>query len=365
MAYESQLKADRAQWHRRLAAAIQDHAPASVEDNAALIAEHLHAAGELHAAYGWHMREAASSTNRDVAAARISWEQARRIADSLPADDPGQLSMRIAPRSMLCATDYQGRAVRERRSRFEELRELCTAAGDKVSLAIGMSGLLIELQYTGRSREGSRLASEQMVLLESIGDPTLTMGLAFVVFNVWADDGAFGEILRWTQTVIDLANGDPVKGAGFGFGSPLAIALAWRGIARWWLGRPEWRQDLDDAVAMARNSDPATFAVVVAWIYNLAMDYGVLRVDDSTVRVIEEAVQAAGSSHEIALSLAEYTLGIALLSREAAADRRRGLDLMVQIRDLCARVRPSWCRSPSCGSPGSGPGAVTPMLPLW
>ena len=78
VAYESQLKSDRAQWHRRLAAAIQERAPGSVEENAALIAEHLEAADELHAAYGWHMRAGAWSTNRDLAAARISWERARQ-----------------------------------------------------------------------------------------------------------------------------------------------------------------------------------------------------------------------------------------------------------------------------------------------
>ena len=267
VAYESQLKSDRAQWHRRLATAIQERAPEAVDENAALIAEHLQAAGELHAAYGWHMRAATWSTNRDIAAARLSWERARKIADQLPDDDPDQLSMRIAPRTMLCATDFQARAIQESRGRFAELRELCSAAGDKVSLAIGMSGLATELVYAGRSREGSRLASEQMALLESIGDPTLTMGLAFVAFTNWLDAGEFGEVLRWSQTVIDLAAGDPAKGAGFGIGSPLAIALTIRGIARWWLGRPGWRQDLHDAVAMARHSDPATFAVVVAWTY--------------------------------------------------------------------------------------------------
>ena len=41
VAYESQLKSDRAQWHRRLAAAIQESEPGSAEENAALIAEHL------------------------------------------------------------------------------------------------------------------------------------------------------------------------------------------------------------------------------------------------------------------------------------------------------------------------------------
>ena len=176
VAYESQLKSDRAQWHRRLAAAIQEYAPGSVEEKAALIAEHLEAAGERQAAYGWHMRAAAWSTNRDIYAARLSWERAQRIADALPADDPGQLSMRIAPRTMLCATVAVGSAVEGSQDRFTELRNLCSAAGDKVSLAIGMTGLATELIYAGRSREGSRLASEQMALLESIGDPTLIMG---------------------------------------------------------------------------------------------------------------------------------------------------------------------------------------------
>ena len=151
VAYESQLKSDRAEWHRRLAAAIQESDPESVEENAALIAEHLQAAGELHAAYGWHMRAAAWSTDRDVGAARVSWERARKIADALPAEDPGQLSMRIAPRTMLCATDWQARAIHESRGRFEELRELSNAAGDKVSLAIAMTGLATELLYAGRA----------------------------------------------------------------------------------------------------------------------------------------------------------------------------------------------------------------------
>ena len=244
VAYESQLKSDRAQVHRRLAAAIQEREPGSADENAALIAEHLHTAGELRAAYSWHMRAGAWSANRDLAAARVSWERALHIADAMSDDDPDQLSMRIAPRTMLCATDWQAREVQESRSRFAELRDLCAAAGDKASLAIAMTGLATELLYAGRATEGARLASEQMALLESIGDPTPTMALAAIAFCNWLGVGEFGEVLRWSQTVVDLAAGDPAKGAGFGVGSPLAIALAWRGTARWWLGRPGWRQDL-------------------------------------------------------------------------------------------------------------------------
>ncbi|WP_239651123.1 adenylate/guanylate cyclase domain-containing protein [Mycobacterium sp. UM_Kg27] len=338
--YESQLKSDRARWHRKLAAAIQERAPGSMDDNAALIAEHLQAAGELREAYAWHMRAGAWSTNRDLVAARGSWERARRIADALPTADPEHLSMRIAPRTMLCATDWQAREVQESRSRFEELQELCGTAGDRVSLAIGMTALATELLYAGRSREGAQLASQQMALFESIGDRSPTMGLAFMAFVNWLCVGEFDEILRWSQTIVDLAEGDPAKGANFGVGSPLAIALAWRGSARWWLGRAGWREDLRDAVAMALRSNAETLGSTVAWTYGFALQYGVLRPSAAAERACEEAVQSAQqASSDRALGLAGYALAVVLLNRDNVADRHRGLELMMQTRDIWLRKR--------------------------
>lgn len=333
VAYESQLKSDRAHWHRQLAAAIEERAPAMAEDNAALIAGHLEAAGDMHAAYSWHMRAAASLTNRDLDAARLSWERARCIADALPADDPNHLAMCIAPRTMLCVTDWH--PLRESPDSFAELRALCEAAGDNESLAVAMTGPATVLLYTGRSREGSQVSSEQMVLLDSLGDPAPLMGLAFIAFANWCDSGEAGQILRWSQTVIDLADGDSTKGGDFGLDSPLAVALAWRGYARWWLGRSGWRHDIEDALAIARSScSPTTLSAVVAWTYGLAIQYGVLRCDNNALRTAEASVHAAaGSSNDVALRLAEYTLGVALLNRDAPADRGCGLSLMAPLRD--------------------------------
>ena len=340
VAYESQLRSDRAQWHRRLAAALQERAAGSLEENAALIAGHLEAAGELRAAYGWHMRAGSWLTNRDLPAARVSWEHARRLADALPADEPDQLPMRIAPRTMLCATDWQAREVNDSQGRFAELRQLCTAAGDNVSLAIGMTALATDLCYAGRAREASQLAFEQMALLESIGDATPMMGVAFITFVNWLGGGEFGEILRRSQTIVDLAAGDPAKGADFGMGSPLAIALAWRGTARWLLGRRGWRQDLHDAVEMALRSNPETRSGAVAWTYGFAIQYGVLLTSESAVRASEDALKAARSaSSDRAVGLAAYTLAVSLLNRDTASDRHRGLELMMQARNLWLRQR--------------------------
>ena len=121
VAYESQLRADRAALHRLLADAIESR-EASVDENAALIAEHLEAAGDLRAAYGWHMRAAAWSQARDIAAAVVSWDRAARLADQLPADDADRLAMRIAPRTLSCANGFRvNRPIAGKR--FEELQD--------------------------------------------------------------------------------------------------------------------------------------------------------------------------------------------------------------------------------------------------
>lgn len=59
----------------------------------------------------------------------------------------------------------------------------------------------------------------------------------------------FGQMMA--QRVIDLAGGDPTMGDLF-VGSPLALAIALRGCARYCVGIAGWKADLEQAVAMAR-----------------------------------------------------------------------------------------------------------------
>ena len=210
VAYESQLKSDRAELHRRLAAAIESGSPESADKNAALIAEHLQAAGEMRAAYGWHMRAGAWSTHRDIAAARVSWERARRIADALPADEPDRTAMRIAPRTLLWGNGW--RVDANISGHFKELRELCALAGDKASLALGMGGMVLDHMMHARVREASRLASEQMALLDSIGDPALTVGAGFMAIIIKHHTGEIADLPRW-GVVVNRGGGSGGVGA--------------------------------------------------------------------------------------------------------------------------------------------------------
>ena len=337
VAYESQLKSARAQLHRRLASAIESRDPAAADENAALIAEHSEAAGDLQSAYTWHMRAASWSNNRDAAAAQVSWDRARQVADALPDDDPDRTALRIAPRTILCATGWRVNA-NDSAVRFEELRELCALAGDKTSLVIGIMGPMSGHMLRGEIREASRLASEQMALLESIGDPSLTAQAGFGAMGVKAETGELIDVLRWSEATIEWADGDPTKGSLI-IGSPLAAALGLRGMSLWWFGRRGWREDLDDAFVIARSADALTLGVVAAW-NTVGVMNGVLGADDAAVENLEAALrigEASGDNYPV--GMVKLVLGSVLLLRDTAADRHRGLELLALVRDMCTHLR--------------------------
>lgn len=334
VAYESQLKSDRTDMHRRLAAAIETGSAGVGDANAALIAEHLEAAGDLPAAFDWHMRAATWSNNRDIAAARGSWGRACRVADALPADQPGRLAMRIAPRTVLCATDWRVHADKSG-DRFEELRELCGLAGDKTSLAVGMTSRLGWHAQRGEAQEAQQLAAELMTVLHSIRDPDLSAQVGYSAVATRATAGDMNEVLRWTQATIDWASGDLTKG-NLIVGSPLAVAHGLRGLARSWFGRNGWRQDFDDALLIAEQTgEPLTLAMVISWTFGMGMWNRVLSADDATVHLVEGAlrtVEAAGDDY--AVVMVRDLLACALLVRGADGDQKRGLELLGVCREL-------------------------------
>ncbi len=335
VAYEAQLKSDRAESHRRLAATIESREPRVADENAALIAEHLEAAGDLRAAYAWRMRAGGWSHSRNIPAALVSWERAGQIADGLPADDPDHLAMQIAPRTLWCANAFRAH-IDISGDRFDELCELCAAAGDKASLAVAMSGLVAEHLNHGRLQEASRVASENLALVDSIGDPALTIGVSGIATAVKIEVGAMADILRLSQSVIDLAGDEGTKG-DYIIGSPLAVAFASRCIARMGLGLPGWRDDLDRALAIARTADQTTRAVVITWTYGFALAAGCVLVDDDAMRSIEDAVNTLeGAGDDLALGLARITLGHALIHRDPP-DFQRGLVMFANIRDMIER----------------------------
>jgi adenylate cyclase len=337
VAYESQLKSDRAELHKRLAAAIEQHEPESADENAALIAEHLKAAGDLRAAFDWYMRAGGWLTHRDLMGARASWQQARRVADQIPDTDPDRAAMRITPRTLLCASAWlAGGSLAD--TGFDELRDLAGAAGDKVSLAMGMAGWVPALITHARFHEASRLASELTGLLESLGDPTLTLGLAYSALAAKYACGEMAEVLRLAQLMIDLADGDPHKG-NLIIGSPLVAATTLRGCARCCLGDPGWRADIDRAVTKIRAFEATLRALILLFKYSLTVSNGVWLPGAAGLHETAELLEIAErSGDDLALACAQYVRGLTLVVHDGP-QREDGVALLAAARQAALQER--------------------------
>ena len=335
VAYESQLKSERAELHRRVATVIQQRDPG--DENAALIAEHLEAAGSPHAAFDWHMRAAAWSNHRDRAAARASWQRARHVADGLSGDDPDRVRMQIEPRTLLCATTFLAGGSLDSTG-FEELHDLCGAAGDKVSLAIGMSGAILAMSANGRPRDAAVLASEFIELIDAIGDPTLAVALLHAAAYAYSEAGEASKTLRVAQRVIDLAAGDPTVG-DMVFGSPLAMAIGMKSMSMMRLGIDGWRPGADAAIAMAAPIDPTTHVGMIMWKYLCAIPIGALAADATALAETGEALRIAEQTgDDFILGLAQMTHGVTQI-QHGGPDRDEGLALLRQARESAERGR--------------------------
>lgn len=334
VAYESQLKSDRAELHRRLAAAIEQRQ--SADENAPLIAEHLSAAGDLSAAFDWHMRAGTWLTHRDITAARASWRHARDVADRLADADHAVTTMRVAPRTLLCASAWMaGGSMAD--TGFDELRALASAAGDQVSLATGMAGWLSAALVHARFHEGSRLAAELVDLLESIGDPTLTLALSYSAVAAKYQRGEISAALELTRRMIELADGDAAKGDLI-IGSPLAAATLLQGCAKCFVGNPEWRTDVDQASALVRAFDPTLRAIISMFKYVLHA-VGAWLPDDAALQETAEMLDIAERSGDnLTLACAQYARGLALASHPGP-EREDAHPLMSAARNAALHER--------------------------
>ncbi|MGO9152508.1 AAA family ATPase [Mycobacterium sp.] len=336
VAYESQLRSDRAELHGRLAAAIEQREPDSVDENAALVAEHLKAAGDLHTAFDWYMRAGGWLTLRDLAAARASWRHARDVADRLPDTDTDRTAMRIAPRTLLCASAWlAGGTMAD--TGFDELRELASAAGDKVSLAMGTAGWVPALVVHARFREASDLASELADLLESIGDPELTVGLLYSAIAAKLQRGEMTEAVRLAQRVIDLADGDVTMG-NFILPAPLVGATMLRGVARSTLGDRDWTTDVEQATTMVRAFNP-TLRALVLFFKVMLIPNGICVPESAGLQDTAEVLELAERSGDnLTLACARCTRGIVLVADDGA-QRDDAIPLLAAAREAALQER--------------------------
>ena len=202
---------------------------------------------------------------------------------------------------------------------------------------IGMAGLPVTLMLQNRHREAALLASEHADLLESIGDPTLSVGLLHAAMTAKLHAGELAEALSLEQRVIDLADGDVHKGEML-IGSPLAQATMLRGLTRCCLGDRNWKADIDLAVELGRSTAAWTQVVVLAYPYVVHLVTGALLPDEVAIARTAEALQIAQQSGD------NFTLGMAThacvmtMMRAHDTDEAADYELLTAARELPLRI---------------------------
>ena len=327
VAYESQLSAVRARVHRRLAAAIEARDAGAVENNAALIAAHLEAGGELVDAYRWHLRAADWLRPRGIRAARAEWESARRIADGLTDDHEGVTAMRIAPRAMLISTALYAADAVGADALYRELRDLAVRSGDLTPLALATAGRIWSFSINDiRVPEALALASELEGMVSGIVCDAATRAiilnsLAFIRFANCEFDAA----LRVVEAILALPGDVPAN--------ETVAAQILRGIIGMCLGdSDDDRRDFRDGLEQAHTLGPLNYATMSHYAGTVAV-LG-LRKGDDLVEETREALRCAESLGDVGGIIATlWAHGSALLRAENTS-RDEAIDLLDRARVL-------------------------------
>ncbi|MCV7239288.1 ATP-binding protein [Mycolicibacterium celeriflavum] len=332
VAYDSQLSGTRSRAHRRLATAIEARDPSATEENAALIATHLEAAGELSDAYRWHMRAAEWLRPRDVRAARAEWDSARRVADQLPDDHLDVIAMRVAPRTMLMSTLLYVGDASDTDELFEEFRELAIAAGDHKSLALGTAGRIFSLTVNGfRIRDAAAMLPHLDALAASLDIDAETRAiilnsLGYAHFANCDFEAALRAVNAITDVIPDVP---PVE---------VAPAVILRGVIEVCLGNPEvGRRHLEEGARQARSLPAVNYsAVQVYWALLVALGLReAADLVDSTRDVLSRA-EAFGDA--CGIIIAQWAYGTVLL-RAGEENREEAVDVLRRARTNTMKYR--------------------------
>ncbi|OBK21669.1 adenylyl cyclase [Mycobacterium asiaticum] len=308
VAYESQLTATRAQAHRRLAAAMQAHDPSGADENAALIAAHLAAAGELAPAYTWHMRAAEYLRSRDLSAARAQWESAQRIADRLPEDHDGVIAARIAPRTMLVSTTFFTGDVVDTEESYRQFRDLTLNSGDLTSFAVGTAGRIWSLSVNdNRLPEAVALALEMEGIVTEIDCDAATMRIILIslAYSRFASCD-FAGALRIIGSVVALPQTEPAV--------ELSVAATLRGVMELSTGENEQgHQHLHVGIDLARVLTPVSYAASLAYWVTMLAAIGMYRADDLVGEMRTALRRAESFGDMFGIVAAQWAYGSALL----------------------------------------------------
>jgi class 3 adenylate cyclase/tetratricopeptide (TPR) repeat protein len=240
VALGSQLRERRARTHAAVARALEAAHPDRLDEQAALLAHHWEAAGDVLQAARWHCRAGTWLLPSDAPAGMTHWKRVHELAAS-ESDTREALEMRLEACGKLVIGSYQLGIPRDERDRLAaEGREIAERLGDRLALFSVDLYLVISQLLAGWSSQAPLIPTQRAVALADELDLGLEMRVLTRVnrANIAWTAGRVAEALRAAEEALDLAAGNLELGmhiAGFSIAN-LALYVKWGLLS--WSGRP-------------------------------------------------------------------------------------------------------------------------------
>jgi class 3 adenylate cyclase/tetratricopeptide (TPR) repeat protein len=255
VAHRSQLAEQRARMHRRVAEAIAELYPHKLDEQAALLAHHSEAAGDMLAAAKWSARAAGWAGLSDPAAAAGHWHKVRTLVETGLPESAETMTLGLVARIWALRLAWRlGCTEEEAAAIFAEGKALAERAEDLRSLAMLTVAYAAIRGLTGHVEDWAELGSEALRLAERTGDRGLQLAVrpppTYALFVL----GRLREALATIERGLELAAGDSRLGADTLFVSPYAWSIMTRSFLLAYLGRlKDAVNGLDTAMQLARD----------------------------------------------------------------------------------------------------------------
>ncbi len=300
VADRSQLSAQRASAHARVARAIEELDADHLDERAALLAHHWEAAGEPRPAARWHARAGARIGVTDYGQSYVHWSRVDALLRDVDGDEEsvalqgrayGEL-MRLGFRTPM--TEELARDVFARGRAFYETR------GDARSLAALVTAYAAQAQVRGRLREYLALVREAAAIAQRASDPVAYAGVGLDLHWALTHAGRLVEALAAADEVIALAGDDVAFGAEVAGYSPLLAAIGLSGHALFFMGRLSEASDRGERALALTNADtpPEMWAWILYCRPELEIARGDVEAAARTAQRLLELAQRSGSQYD-------------------------------------------------------------------
>lgn len=263
-AYDSLLKRERQQLHRRIAETLVDCFAETAEAQPELLAHHYTEAGLTEPAIGHWSRAGTLASSRSANLEAIShFEAALRLAESLPEGperDRRELAIQISlAAATITGRGYQDPGVERAYARAEVLAERLQETAERFWVVLGLHLHDLVRGNLTRARE---LAERLMGIAETSGSPTLLSIGCFCLGNYHYYQADFATALAELERACELA---PPDDASYRIRTGVdlrVLALSFGSLALWHLGYPDRaRRRGEQAIDLARElGQPFTLA---------------------------------------------------------------------------------------------------------